>query len=166
MSWYDMLKTQIWDHNPLFPPPSDPMVRLAMDVPGGRVVFPEIDPDRTAETMRMVTEMFGPKTRGEAGALGHLMAVLDDLEERSALHEQVQVVRDAVADWYAEHEAADHTDHVHVSPNVVAEALERQASERAASLDDLLAALDVDLLPWQRECLGRWVEHKLTFRMR
>lgn len=165
MSWYDMLKTKIWD-NPLFPPPSDPMVRLAMDVPGGRLVFPEIDPDRTAETMRMVTEMFGPKTRGEAGALGHLMAVLDDLEERSALHEQVQVVRDAVSDWYAEREASDHTDHVHVSPNVVAEALERQASERAASLDDILAALDVDLLPWQRECLGRWVEHKLTFRMR
>ena len=52
-------------------------------------------------------------------------------------------------------------------PNrLVAEALERQASERAASLDDLLAALDVDLLPWQREGLGRWVEHKLTFRMR
>lgn len=148
MSWYDMLKTQIWDHNPLFPPPSDPMVRLAMDVPGGRVVFPEIDPDRTAETMRMVTEMFGPKTRGEAGALGHLMAVLDDLEERSALHEQVQVVRDAVADWYAEHEAADHTDHtdhVHVSPNVVAE-----APENWVEAEDILSegVADLELAGW------------------
>ena len=124
MSWYDMLKNQIWDHNPLFPPPSDPMVRAAMEVSRGELHMASVD------------------------------------------HENMAKVQDAVADWYAEHEAADHTDHVHVSPNVVAEALERQASERAASLDDLLAALDVDLLPWQRDCLGRWMEHKLTFRKR
>lgn len=72
--------------------------------------------------------------------------------------EDMAEVQAAVADWY--------TDHVHVNPNVVAEALQSQARARSASLDDLLAALDVDLLPWQRESLGRWVEHKLTFRMR
>ena len=79
------------------------------------------------------------------------------------LPEDWSTVSDAVSDWYA---STEHTDHVHVSPNVVAEALQSQARARSAGLDDLLAALDVDLLPWQRESLGRWVEHKLTFRMR
>lgn len=80
--------------------------------------------------------------------------------------EDVTEVQAAVADWYTDREDPEHTDHVHVNPNVVAEALQSQARARSASLDDLLAALDVDLLPWQRESLGRWVEHKLTFRMR
>lgn len=48
----------------------------------------------------------------------------------------------------------------------MAKALERQERERGRELDDLLAALDVELIPWQRDVLGRWIERKLTFRMR
>ena len=53
-----------------------------------------------------------------------------------------------------------------MNPNVVAKALERQERERGRELDDLLAALDVELIPWQRDVLGRWIERKLMFRVR
>ena len=46
------------------------------------------------------------------------------------------------------------------------EALERQERERGRELDDLLAALDVELIPWQRDVFGRWIERKLMFRVR
>lgn len=43
----------------------------------------------------------------------------------------------------------------------MAKALERQERERGRELDDLLAALDVELIPWQRDVFGRWIERKL-----
>lgn len=80
--------------------------------------------------------------------------------------EDMRKIQAMVAEWYTDREDPEHTDHVHVNPNVVAAALERQERERGRELDDLLAALDVELLPWQRDTLGRWLERKLTFRMR
>lgn len=135
-------------------PPNDPMVRAAME----QKIYP--DPPPTLEdTVAKVTELYGP--RNDPARRVH--AALDHLEERTALHDEVQAVRDAVAEWWA---SAEHTDHVHVNPNVVAADLERQERDRGRELDDLLAALDVELLPWQRDTLGRWLERKLTFRMR
>ncbi|ATW59116.1 hypothetical protein FDJ13_gp56 [Gordonia phage Gustav] len=128
-------------------PPNDPVVRAAMEQ---RIYTDEIP---TTEVWN--NPLLAPPTR--------LYAALDHLEERTALHDEVQAVRDAVAEWWA---SAEHRDHVHVNPNVVAAALERQERERGRELDDLLAALDVELLPWQRDTLGRWLERKLTFRMR
>ncbi|AWY05495.1 hypothetical protein PBI_MORRISSEY_53 [Gordonia phage Morrissey] len=90
-------------------------------------------------TQAKLTETFGPRPEPDDGP-----------------------VRDAVADWYAD----EHREHVHVNPNVVAKALERQERERGRELDDLLAALDVELIPWQRDVLGRWIERKLMFRVR
>ena len=46
-----------------------------------------------------------------------------------------------------------------------AEAREEER-ERGRELDDLLAALDVELIPWQRDVFGRWIERKLMFRVR
>ena len=53
-----------------------------------------------------------------------------------------------------------------VTQDAVAKALERQERERGRELDDLLATLDVELIPWQRDVLGRWIERKLMFRVR